>query len=165
MLPRPLPPCNHFYKWLGLKEECKDEPAFSGGRGRVATTMKSRGYLVPVGMCRKALYNPGGTDNSLTNERHSEHFTGQDKAQSKSGCESVSVEASSCGDTRHQPGITFILSRSLGLVLKQNKGPASEQAKVMLAGETWDIALLNAVLINSSLSSSWLVALNPPSCP
>lgn len=23
LLPRPLLPCNHFYKWLGLKEELK----------------------------------------------------------------------------------------------------------------------------------------------
>lgn len=149
----------------GVERRVKDEPAFSGGRGWLATTIKSRGYLVPVRMCWKELYNPAGTDNSLTNERHSEHFTGQHKAQIKPGCESLSAEASSCGDTRHQPGITFILSRSLRLVLKQNKGPATEQARVMLAGETWDIALLHAVLINSSLSSPWPVALNSPSCP
>lgn len=31
LLPRPLP-WNHFYKWLGLKEEWKDELAFSGAQ-------------------------------------------------------------------------------------------------------------------------------------
>lgn len=101
-----------------------------------------------------------GPDNSLTNERCSEHLTGQHKAQIKPGSETASVEASSCGDTRHQAGITFILSRSSGLVFKQNKGPATKQAKAVLAGETWDIALLKAVLMNSSLASCWPVALN-----
>lgn len=155
----PLPPCNHFYEWLGLKEEWKDEPAFSGGRGQLAATIKSRGHLVPLGKCRKKLYNPVGPI-TLTNERRSEHLTGQHKAQTKPGSESASVEASSCGDTRYQAGITFILSRSSGLVFKQNKGPATKQAKAVLAGEAWDIALLKAVLMNSSLSSCWPVALH-----
>lgn len=60
----------------------------------MAATIKSRGHLVPVGKCRKELYNPVGTGNSWTTERHSERFTGQHKAQVKPGCESVSVEAS-----------------------------------------------------------------------
>lgn len=80
-----------------------------------------------------------GTDNSFTNERRSEHFTGQHKAQIKPGCESASVEDRSCGDARQEAGITFILSRSSGLVFQQNKGPATEQAKAMLAGETLGI--------------------------
>ena len=105
----------------------------------MTATIKSRGRLVPVGKCKKELCNPVGTDNSLTNERHSEHFTGQHKAPVKPGCESASAEASSCGDTRHQAGITFILSKSSGLVFKQSKGPATEQPKAMLAGETLGI--------------------------
>lgn len=60
----------------------------------MAATIKSRGHLVPVGECWKELFNPVGTDNSLTTKRYSEHFTGQHKAQVKPGCESVSVEAS-----------------------------------------------------------------------
>lgn len=136
LLPRPLPHYNHFYKWFGLKEEWKDEPAFSGGRGQMAATIKGRGHLVPVGKCRKELCNPVGTDNSLTNERCNEHFIGQHKAQIKPGCESASVEVGSCRDARRQAGITLMLSRSSGLIFKQNKGPATEQAKATLAGET-----------------------------
>lgn len=105
----------------------------------MAATANSRGHLGPVRKCRKELYYLVGTDNSLANERRSEHFTGQHKAQTKPGCESVSVEARSWGDTRHQAGITFILSRSSGLVFKQNTGPATEQDKAMLAGETLGI--------------------------